>query len=319
LRRPKAGLVYNKTANSNCYLLQLSLLVILPVMFPHPVFSSLYLHTGEELEALLQSPVVARTTLHEWPLSCVQLLQLGDGRRLVYKTQLPPTVEPAFYAQATSALLTGHRSLGLLENCSVMLLDWIEAPLLSTVTARAEVLVTHARQLTNQIGCITGNLPVYLDIGSVASWHTVAEHTFAQLEKLMQAGIFHFRTANIAGRLAQWSRSPAVLQTIAEGCRVIHGDLKADQVFLPPGSYRVIDWQRPVIAPPATDLVTLLLSLGIDPRPYADAAVIQLAWFLRLYWAVEAQCNLFPGFRGTLFKQWAAEAIRGILVNRQSQ
>lgn len=288
-------------------------------MFPHPVFSSLYLHTREELENLLQSPVAARTTLHEWPLSCVQLLELGDGRKLVYKTQLPPTVEPAFYKQASSALLTGYRSLGLLEHCSVMLLDWIDAPLLSTVTAGAEVLVMHARQLINEIGCITGNLPVYLDIGSVASWHAVNGHTFAQLEKLVQEGIFHFRTANIVDRLAQWSRSAAVLQTITAGCRVIHGDLKADQVFLLPGGYRVIDWQRPVIAPPETDLVTLLFSLGVDPRPYAGAAVVQLACFLRLHWAVEAQCNLFPGFRGALFRQWAAEAIRGILVNRPPQ
>jgi aminoglycoside phosphotransferase (APT) family kinase protein len=52
---------------------------------------------------------------------------------------------------------------------------------------------------------------------------------------------------------------------------VIHGDLKADQVFVTRAGYRVIDWQRPVVAPPEVDLVSLLVGqevareLAVEP------------------------------------------------------
>ena len=44
-----------------------------------------------------------------------------------------------------------------------------------------------------------------------------------------------------------------------------------------------------------------------------DATVVGVFWFLRLHWAVEAQHDLFPDFRGGLFDQWAKEAITQIL------
>ena len=76
----------------------------------------------------------------------------------------------------------------------------------------------------------------------------------------------------------------------------------------------MIDWQRPVIAPPEIDLVGLLVDRKIDPRRYVSTAVIKIFWFLRLNWAVEAQYDLFPGFEGRLFDQWAAEATANILT-----
>ena len=95
--------------------------------------------------------------------------------------------------------------------------------------------------------------------------------------------------------------------------RVIHGDLKADQVFVTPAGYRVIDWQRPVVAPPEVDLVSLLVGQEVDPYEFIDPQVAGIFWFLRLHWAVEAQYELFPATRWPLFDEWAREAVGNIL------
>ncbi|MDX6294973.1 MAG: hypothetical protein QOH50_4048 [Kribbellaceae bacterium] len=77
----------------------------------HPVFTDIALHSDDELMQLLGSGIEERETIHAWPLSCVQQVWLANGRRLVYKSQLPPTVEPEFYQAASSALLADHRLL----------------------------------------------------------------------------------------------------------------------------------------------------------------------------------------------------------------
>ena len=92
-----------------------------------------------------------------------------------------------------------------------------------------------------------------------------------------------------------------------------HGDLRTDHIFLTTDGYRVIDWQRPVVAPPDVDLVGLLVAASHDPRPYVDAAVIGVHWFILLHWAVQAQHDLFPQERWPLFDQWAVSSIGRIL------
>lgn len=67
------------------------------------------------------------------------------------------------------------------------------------------------------------------------------------------------------------------------------------------------------MAPPEIDLVGLLTGQNIDPRRYVAGTVVGISWFLRLHWAVVAQSELFPGFQGRLFDQWALEAVSHIL------
>jgi hypothetical protein len=50
----------------------------------------------------------------------VQQVRLANGRRLIYKSQLPPTVEPEFYQAASSALLADHRLLETLGKSRTM-------------------------------------------------------------------------------------------------------------------------------------------------------------------------------------------------------
>jgi Phosphotransferase enzyme family len=289
-------------------------------MQTHPFFTNILMHSDGELAAALGVEIVERETIHEWPLSCVQRLVLGDGTRLVYKSQLPPTVEPEFYQSASSPLLTGHRVLEQLGDCATMTFDWIEAPLLRDVARSDAELVEHGRRVVAEIGEIRGELPVYLDIGSAEAWSAVGEVALEKLTKLVGDGRFGSTDLDAVDRVRRWATSPPVVDTITERPRVIHGDLTAEQVFVTVDGYRVIDWQRPVLAPPEVDLVALLVGAvtdrraALDPRGHVGAAVVGVFWFLRLCWAVEAQFDLFPEFRGRLFDQWTAEAIHHILA-----
>jgi thiamine kinase-like enzyme len=180
-------------------------------------------------------------------------------------------------------------------------------------------LVSHGRQVVAQIGEIRGELPVYLDIGSVDAWSAVGEVALEKLRKLILDGRFRSTDLDAVDRVRRWTTSAKVVDTVTHCPRVIHGDLTAEQVFVTEDGYRVIDWQRPVFGPPEVDLVALLVGAitnrhpAREPRRHIDATVVGVFWFLRLYWAVEAQFDLFPDFRGPLFDQWSAEAITDIL------
>lgn len=282
-------------------------------MITHPKYSSIIMHSDNELESLLGAKIQSRKIIHDWPLSCVQELQIEDGTKLIYKSQLPPTVEPCFYECASSILLPHHRSLGSLGECEIMTIEWIDAPLLKNIIHSDIELVEQGWQLISQIGDISGDLPTYLDIGSVDAWSIAGEVMFEKLSKLVLDGQFKLMDFSIVERLRNWARSDNVNKIITNNPRVTHGDLKADQVFVTTDGYKVIDWQRPVVAPPELDLVALLIGQNVKPRQFVDTIMVDIFWFLRLNWAVETQFDLFPNNRWQIFDKWASEAIIQIL------
>lgn len=282
-------------------------------MIAHPTFSDLQLHSDDELAAAIGGAIARREVLHAWPLSCVQLLHLDDGRKLVYKSQLPPTVEPDFYAAASSRLLPGHRALGQLGGCHTMVIDWVDAPKLGEVARDDGEFVAHGRRVVAEIGAIGGQLPTRLDIGSIEAWSAVTQVVLDRLARLVRDGWFPSTDSDAVQRVRSWSESVQVLEAVAADARVTHGDLNADQIFVTPDGYRVIDWQRPVVAPLDADLATLLVAKGIEPCSHVAEPVVGIFWFLRLQWAVEAQCELFPGEPWRLFDRWSQEAVANIL------
>lgn len=279
----------------------------------HPVFPRIRLHSDLELTKALGAGIVERQIIHEWPLSCVQRVVLEGGERLVYKSQLPPTVELAFYERIASSLLTSHRFLAKADDCEIMTLDWIDAPLLRDAVRSNEEWIVHGKELMARIGAMKGVPPVYLDIGSGTAWATVVDATLGMLAELIRSGRFRSIRHERVDELRRWAESRAVHDCIAERPRLVHGDLKASQVFVERDGYRVIDWQRPLIGPPEVDLVSLLIGEQIDPRAYVACATVGIFWFLFLRWAVVAQAALFPDFSGPLFGRWAAVAVRQIL------
>lgn len=276
----------------------------MPPVLRHPVFPAIPLHSDEELRDLLGSEITERVEVHAWPLSCVQRLQLADGRRLAYKSQLPPTVEPDFYAAAISPLLPGFRDLGPAGDARIMTLDWLDGPLL----APDDRLTEHGRALVEQISAIGGSPPAYVDIGSVEAWTRYVTATVTNWARAVEAGWFTLTGPAEIERVLDWARTRPVLAAIEAGPRIAHGDLKADQVFVTADGYRVIDWQRPVLGPPDVDLASLLPYAGRDPREAVAVPVVGIAWFLRLQWAVEGQLDLFAGRRVPLLDSWAARA-----------
>jgi hypothetical protein len=283
-------------------------------MQTHPVFKDILLHTDTELAEIFGAGIKERKTIHQWPLSCVQQLCLESGKKLAYKSQLPPTVECDFYERASSALLPGHRVLGNIGRCHTMVLDWIDAPLLREAVHSHRELAAYGDQLLSQICEIRGDLPAYLDISSPEAWSRFAETTLERFRKLITAGKFTKPGLESVDLVKEWTESAKLLDMIASGeSRLIHGDLKADQVFVLPDGFRVIDWQRPVIAPVKVDMVSLMVGEGIDPVSWVDSDIVKLFWFLYLAWAVEAQSNLFPEFKGPLFGKWAFAAVQQIL------
>lgn len=279
----------------------------------HSLFPDLQLHTDEELASLLDGELMERETIHQWPLSCVQRLRLDDGRRLVYKSQLPPTLEVPFYERVTSPLLARHQYLGQLGRCEVMTLEWIEAPLLSSLVHSEAELVEHGRRVIAEIGRIQENLPVYLDISSTTKWNELVNCVSRDLETLIRGARFRSVPLESIGYLREWAASGEIKAEMNTNSRLCHGDLLARQIFVTGGGYRVIDWQRPILAPAEIDLVSLLDEAKIDPTRYVSRAINGIFWFLRLQWAVEAQTNLFPDFRGPLFDQWAGGAVEKIV------
>jgi hypothetical protein len=279
----------------------------------HPFFKDILMHSDDALSELLGVGITERATIHEWPLSCVQRLVLADGRKLIYKSQLPPTVEAGFYEAASSPLLPEVRLLGKLGNCDTLTIDWIDAPLLRDVAYSAGGLIEQGKQVIAQIGEIKGDLPVYLDIGSAEKWSAEGQIVFDKVTKLIQDKRFTLIDLDAVERVRAWIMSPYVIAAIIDHPRVTHGDLTAEQVFVTADGYRVIDWQRPILAPPEVDLVALLVGQKIDPRRFVDPTLVGIFWFLHLRWAVVAQFDLFPDKRWPLFDQWAADAVSHIL------
>jgi len=280
-------------------------------MLTHPFMSDLVMCDDNRLAALL-GEVSVRETIHEWPLSWVQRLQLADGSRYAYKSQLPPTVEPEFYDAARSPLLPEHRRLDRFGVCDTMIVEWLDVPRLDEMPEGKE-RVTHAWRLLGQIAELDPHLPVYLDLGSVGCWRATSEEIFEKLRTLVGDGRLPSVTPDDVDRLRIWAESRAVLAQFAAPPCIAHADLKADQIFVLEDGYRVIDWQRPVLGPAGIDTVTLLADLGVDPRPHVDRETYALAHFLLLHWAVFAQHDLFPAWANSLFDTWAKTSIMAIL------
>ena len=282
-------------------------------MEQHPIFPAIHLHSDSELAEALGASIVERETIRQWPLSCVQRLVLNGGEKLVYKSQLPPTVETRFFERACSAILPSHRFLGKLGRCDTMTIEWIDAPLLRDTAVSAPDIVEHGKRILLQISQIQGDLPIYLDIGTVPAWLSEVSSTLEKLSALIQKRWFRSSTSAEVQRVHEWAESIEIRDAIAHQPGLIHGDLKADQIFVTPDGYRLIDWQRPAIAPPEVDLVSLLVGQAIDPNLYVEPVFVKIFWFLRLHWAVQAQADLFPESRNRLFDQWSSEAIQKIL------
>lgn len=267
-------------------------------MHPHPHFD-LLLHSDEELCDLLGVHVAARETLHEWPLSCVQRIHLGGGQRWIYKASAGPTVEPEFYAAAVSPVLPKARLLYRDARYACLLIEEVAGNRLDTLSLNEADGRHIAYELQRKIAAIQGDPPVYLDLSDWESWAALMFGMLEDLKGLVETRRFEKTTAADVERLARAAESPTVREAYIRALNrgevgLVHHDLHSDNVFVSPGSLKIIDWQRPIYGLADIDRVLLLTSLGFDPRPVVHAGVCLAADLLHVHWWTEAAVTWFP-------------------------
>jgi hypothetical protein len=279
-------------------------------MIAHPYFR-LHLHTDEELKQLLNSRLTGRTTIHEWPLSCIQKLELEDGRMLIYKSQYGPSVEAQFYRSAVSPLLIHGETIFTDQGYTAMIFEYLNAPRLIDLHLPEEELVTLGRQVSEQISEIRGSPPIYCDIGSVDKWVEYVENTTEGLNQLSRGDKLVKTTPALIKRLKDWALLDSTKMAVQQSPRLVHGDANPDNIFLLPDGLRVIDWQRPYVGPAELDLVTFLEGSGISPLKYVSRSLVGISRYILIHWFMECRTTWFP--EGTVYDATILKLGEGIL------
>lgn len=179
-------------------------------MFKHQWFD-LYLHTDEELGEILKTSITIRETLHEWPLSCVQRLITEDDYQWIYKTQTGPTVESQFYAEAKSGLLVTAQTLYEQAGHTIMLFEYVDAPLVDNLTLTSDEIVQMGRDIQEHMAMIKGDLPVLFDISDAKKWRKMVQWTLDNLRSLLDNKALTEVTANALVALNKHALNSSVL------------------------------------------------------------------------------------------------------------
>ena len=268
----------------------------------HPQFD-IWMHDDAELADELGSQVTGRTTIHQWPLSCVQHLQLANGQSCIYKAQSPPSVEPFFYRAARSPLLVDARVLSQ-PRVPALVLEFVAAPRLCDLDVRPSRAVAIVDELVQQVARVEGPLPALADLRTGAGWENAARSLLSDLQDLVSDGASAQLDTALFARVEAHCSSSAVREALDTPSGYVHMDLLADNVLVTRGGYRVIDWQRPIWGPVALDRASLLESLGIDPTDHVAAPVVVLRQLLLIGWFAAQARHWFPPGR-----EWFASEI----------
>ncbi len=120
------------------------------------------------------------------------------------------------------------------------------------------------------------------------------------LETLVEQGIFQHVTREIIAWLDAVAHSQEVLKLYEAHAGLVHGDLRAENIFVLPVEkplkerLRLVDWQRPLLGPPAIDRASLVQSLKLDPVRYAGAGAVGMRDFLQVRWFTECAARWIP-------------------------
>lgn len=266
-------------------------------MKKHPYFD-LLLHTDQELETILDGRVIERTTLHEWPLSCVERLRLENGSSWIYKSETEPTVEPEFYTLAQSPILVKTRTLYRDNKLANLILEDIDGIRLTEKSLDFDTAYEIGRKILLDIADIDGDPPVYLDISDWSLWQTIVEGMVEDLTELVRSERFkqvNHQTIRDIYHIAMDTEVKDIFNSLSlNKPSLVHHDLSAENVFACNNGYKVIDWQRPIRGPSGIDLVLFLSSLGFDPRETLPSGIIKVAELLKIHWFTECSVCWFP-------------------------
>ncbi|MBE6724196.1 MAG: hypothetical protein E7576_03205 [Ruminococcaceae bacterium] len=259
--------------------------------------------------------IAARKTLHEWPLSRVELVELafpdsdadpGIPARRVVKSQLcAASVETAFYRfigarTADGGILPGAVRLPRFLGASYaadLETDWL---ILSYEEGEPESwdglsrgqIRSRARELSRafQSFALEG-VPVFTDWSRHERFAADMDRIFPALteEREGEGGL----DEEAAAELRRWIDGPAK-DCWDSPVGLLHGDLKADNLIRIPGGTVVLDWQRPMKAPlPLEEELSLLLE-NRAPDPAEENPFRRLACLALSHWYAWAYLTCLP-------------------------
>lgn len=256
-------------------------------MYRHATYN-LWFHDDAELSVAIGSAVVARTTLHEWPLSVVQRVECADGGRHIYKVQASPTVEPEFYAVARSPIVVGAQVLPASNGPAALLLDEIQSPHLSELQLPVAQRMAVVEDLLVAIGQIDGDVPAMYDLRSRDGWSEFSKRLVSNLQAIVDGRGPPAFTQQLVQQVDACRKNPEVHEALDAPSGYVHNDLVPRNVLVLDDGYRVLDWQRPIWAPVAIDRATLMEAVGIDPRPHVPPGALMLRWMLQIgFWPAD--------------------------------
>jgi hypothetical protein len=264
-------------------------------MHAHDHFD-LAMHDDEELAEIASSAVVGRETLHEWPLSCVQRLDLADGRRLIYKSQsAPPSVEAEFYRAARSPLLVAAQVIHERDGHACMLFEHVGGVLAEDLDLPQDEALRIGREAPARIAEMDESLPCFVDVGTEEKWRATMAGALEQVRGFLADGTYTVTDHAVVDELERAAECEAVLASFHGDTGLIHSDMTADNLFvLPDGSLKLIDWQYPRRGPRGVDLAALLESLGFDPVPHVGPGPLIVRWLLGVEWMVQCTARWIP-------------------------
>ena len=243
----------------------------------------LWLHTDDELAAILGTKVAAREQLRAWPLSVVERISLHDGTSAVYKVFRGLPIETEVYRHVCAPFIPKA-----LYNHSEGEQQWL---LLEAVEGRhpSSLNIDELHELGGHVRALLNGLdapfPLRYDL-SEPGFESYRHSLVALLRKLRSAGKLNNFDASAITRVDDALRHPDVVETTRSRCGVLHGDLKCDNILIRPnGKLTIIDWQNMLYGPETIDVCGLIATQGIDPVPRLSIGpellrlALEISWF----------------------------------------
>lgn len=254
----------------------------------------LLIASNETIEVEAGRQILKRSTLHEWPLSCVELITYTDQSKHICKSISGPVIEPAFYHTANSALLPSCRPIHGDSKHAIMLIEFLKGKRADEAGYVSAQAFASAEKLTSQIRGLATNVPVFMDIGPEGSWCAIYSEMCRNLRELVeQQGFTHVRKSSI-DYVQSYCESSQLHAALRDDVGLIHGDLTAQNVFLEQDTFRIIDWQFPRRGPRTIDVSIFLDSLGFDPADFVDVNYVALMLLIRIEWLTQCAVKWFP-------------------------
>jgi hypothetical protein len=251
-------------------------------MPPHPYFD-LELLDDNTLNHYLPTPMIARRTIHEWPLSCVQQITCQDATQHIYKSQRAPSVESDIYSMVTAPHILPAT---IIQQHHLLLPFIVATPIPIDDGERIAAYIRTA------IATMPAQMPVYRMLDTVRAWQALIDQTISTLRQLVNTATFTHLTHNDIAYIEARAHHPDIYALWQGEIGVVHGDLMRANLVHSPQQIYVIDWQRPMYAPTVIDawMLEQALQLPIRTPPMTQ----MLCTILEICWLTESATQWNP-------------------------